>query len=194
MTNAAILADEIFALYDKHGEEAYAGEKVTQLEHMYQSAGLAAAEGCGDELILAAFLHDIGHLLPITEETAMTGTDGLNYGMVDHEKVGADWLLQKGFGENLCKLIASHVNAKRYLTWKYPAYYEELSEASKQTLIHQGGRMETAEALAFEADPLFPDYIRMRKWDEAAKVEGLPMTGLPDLRQRLLRYLQSIGH
>ncbi len=36
-------------------------------------------------------------------------------------------------------LIENHVNAKRYLTWKNPAYFAALSEASLQTLTYQGG-------------------------------------------------------
>jgi predicted HD phosphohydrolase len=94
-------------------------------------------------------------------------------------------------GERMCKLIASHVNAKRYLTWKYPSYYEQLSEASKKTLEYQGGRMEEPEAKSFEADPLFDLYIRMRTWDEAAKIEGKPLPEMDELKQKLTQYIIS---
>jgi predicted HD phosphohydrolase len=110
------------------------------------------------------------------------------YGMMDHEKVGADYLRKQGFSERMCKLIASHVNAKRYLTWKYPDYYNQLSGASKKTLEYQGGRMEEAEAKEFEADPLFDLYIKMRRWDEAAKVE---QQALPDIN---LFRVKAIAH
>ncbi|MBL7767983.1 MAG: HD domain-containing protein [Flavipsychrobacter sp.] len=185
MTTPQELTNQIFSLYEQFGAEEYAGEKVSQLEHMVQAAQLAMEEGYDDEVVLAAFLHDVGHLLPVHDVSETM--DG--YGVMDHEKVGADWLLSLGMGERMCKLIASHVNAKRYLTWKYPSYYEQLSDASKKTLEYQGGRMEEAEAKAFEADPLFDLYIRMRTWDEAAKIEGKPLPELEELKQKLTQYI-----
>lgn len=185
MTTPQELTNQIFSLYEQFGAEEYAGEKVSQLEHMVQAAQLAMEEGYDDEVVLAAFLHDVGHLLPVHDVSETM--DG--YGVMDHEKVGADWLLGLGMGERMCKLIASHVNAKRYLTWKYPSYYEQLSDASKKTLEYQGGRMEEAEAKAFEADPLFDLYIRMRTWDEAAKIEGKPLPELEELKQKLTQYI-----
>lgn len=187
MTTPQELTNQIFSLYEQFGAEEYAGEKVSQLEHMVQAAQLAMEEGYDDEVVLAAFLHDVGHLLPVHDVSETM--DG--YGVMDHEKVGADWLLGLGMGERMCKLIASHVNAKRYLTWKYPSYYDQLSEASKKTLEYQGGRMEEAEAKAFESDPLFDLYIRMRTWDEAAKIEGKPLPELDELKQKLTQYIIS---
>ena len=178
---------DIFDLYDKHGAEEYAGEKVSQLEHMVQAAQLAMEGGFDDEVVLAAFLHDVGHLLPIYDVSE--SMDG--YGMMDHEKVGAQYLRKQGFSERLCKLIASHVNAKRYLTWKYPEYYHQLSDASKKTLEYQGGRMEETEAKAFEADPLFDLYIKMRRWDEAAKIENQPVPDINMFKQKAIEHLRS---
>lgn len=185
MNSPQSLTNEIFSLYEQFGAEEYAGEKVSQLEHMVQAAQLAMEEGYDDEVVLAAFLHDVGHLLPVHDVSETM--DG--YGVMDHEKVGADWLLELGMGERMCKLIASHVNAKRYLTWKYPSYYEQLSEASKKTLEYQGGRMEDEEAKAFESDPLFDLYIRMRTWDEAAKIEGKPLPDMNTLKEKLTNYI-----
>ena len=175
----------IFDLYEKHGAEEYAGEKVSQLEHMCQAAQFAMEEGYDDEVVLAAFLHDVGHLLPMHDESE--SMDG--YGMMDHEKVGADYLRKLGFSERMCRLIASHVNAKRYLTWKYPEYYEQLSGASKKTLEFQGGRMEEPEAKNFEADPLFDLYIKMRRWDEAAKVEDQALPDIKLFREKAYKHL-----
>jgi len=179
--------NEIFDLYAKHGAEEYAGEKVSQLEHMVQAAQLAMDGGYDDEVVLAAFLHDVGHLLPI--QHASESMDG--YGMMDHEKVGAQYLLRMGFSERMCKLIASHVNAKRYLTWKYPEYYEQLSGASKKTLEYQGGKMEETEAKQFEADPLFELYIKMRRWDEAAKIENQPVPDINLFKVKAIAHLRK---
>lgn len=176
---------KLFSLYEQHGAAEYAGEKVSQLEHMCQAAQFAMEEGYDDEVVLAAFLHDVGHLLPIEHES--DSMDG--YGMMDHEKVGADYLRRQGFSERMCRLIASHVNAKRYLTWKYPEYYEQLSGASKKTLEFQGGRMEEPEAKSFEADPLFDLYIKMRRWDEAAKVEHQALPDINVFREKAYQHL-----
>ncbi len=181
------IIQDIFDLYEKHGAEEYAGEKVSQLEHMAQAAQLAIQEGYDDEVVLAAFLHDVGHLLPIHDESeSMNG-----YGMMDHEKVGAEYLRKVGFSDRLCKLIASHVNAKRYLTYKYPEYYNQLSAASKKTLEYQGGKMKEAEAKQFEADPLFDLYIKMRLWDEAAKVEHQPLPDINLFRLKASKHLEN---
>lgn len=189
MTNeqAAKITDEIFELYEKHGGEEYAGEKITQLEHMVQSAQLAEEQGYDEEVILAAFLHDVGHIC--TEIRGDNAMDG--FGIKDHEEAGAEFLAEKGFSKRVVRLVESHVAAKRYLTFKYPAYYEQLSEASKKTLEYQGGPMSEDEAAAFEQYPLFDLIIQMRKWDEAAKVEHQPLPDLLHYRQMMFHHLES---
>ena len=181
------IADQVFELYIQHGADAYAGENVSQLEHMCQAAQLAAAEGYDSEVVLAAFLHDIGHLLPVHDEA--DSMDG--FGNIDHEKIGAYYLRQLGFSTKLCSLIASHVNAKRYLTFKYSDYYNKLSEASKRTLEFQGGVMKAEEAALFESHELFPLYIKMREWDEAAKTEHQKLPLLEKYRNMILHHLQQ---
>lgn len=166
--------DEIFELYEKHGAENYIGEKISQIEHMCQAAQLAEGSGYDDEVVLAAFFHDLGHLLKPHSEEDMGG-----YGVTDHEKIGADYLRSKGFTEKVAQLVESHVEAKRYLTYADKDYYNALSEASKKTLEYQGGRMSPEEAARFEADDLFELKVQMRRWDEQAKLEHIP---LPDLK------------
>lgn len=178
-------AEEIFELYEKFGNQDYIGEPVSQLEHMCQAAQLAESEGYDDEVVLAAFLHDVGHLLPVHDESeSMNG-----FGTIDHEKIGAYHLSKLGFSERMCSLIASHVNAKRYLTFKYPDYYNKLSKASKQTLEFQGGIMSLEEATAFENDELFPLYIKMRQWDEAAKIEHQSLPPLEKYKDMMTQHL-----
>ncbi|MBI2731417.1 MAG: HD domain-containing protein [Sphingobacteriales bacterium] len=180
------IVEEIFSLYETHGGEEYAGEKVTQLEHMCQSAQLAEEGEYYEEMILAAFLHDIGHIC-----VSSFGENGMNgYGTMNHEKVGGDFLKARGFSPRLIKLVQGHVDAKRYLTWKYPEYYEQLSEASKITLSYQGGKMEEQEALLFEKDMLFPMMIEMRRIDEAAKELKKPLPDLEKYKAMMTAYLQ----
>ena len=113
--------NQVFSLYEKYGDEDYIGEPVSQLEHMSQAAALAEEEGYDDEVVLAAFFHDIGHLC--AEEGESESMDG--FGNVDHEKLGAEYLLEKGFSERVAALVQGHVLAKRYLTYKYPEYYNK---------------------------------------------------------------------
>jgi phosphonate degradation associated HDIG domain protein len=185
MTSAEIIVDEIFDLYQKYGAADYIGEPVSQIEHMSQTAQLAMREGFEDEVILAAFFHDIGHIcVSVTEENNMDG-----FGVKSHEKIGADYLRAKGFPESMAQMIEGHVQAKRYLTFKYPYYYKQLSEASKTTLHHQGGIMSPEEAEKFENHPLFDMMIRMRKWDEMAKAVNVPLLDLGELKQKAVSVL-----
>src|SRR5271170_4395487 len=132
-TNAAQIhqtIEEIFDLYARCGDEDYIGEPVSQLEHMSQAAELAIAEGFDDEVVLAAFFHDLGHIC--VSKNKANNMEG--YGVKRHEQIGADYLRQKGFPEKVAQLVENHVQAKRYLTFRQPAYYDSLSEASKRTL------------------------------------------------------------
>ena len=185
--NAIATANEIISLFQTHGSNEYAGEKVTQLEHMFQAAELAEQQGYDEEVILAAFLHDIGHIcVSSAEAKQMEG-----FGTMDHEEVGAAFLKERGFSKKLVRLVESHVEAKRYLTWKNPDYYDQLSEASKRTLEFQGGRMEQDEAQAFEQHPLFTLIIQMRMWDEEAKIEDRPVGNLDKIKMMIVRHLYN---
>ncbi len=97
--------DEILSLYKNFGNEDYIGEPVSQIEHMCQCAQFAQLEGYDDEVILAAFFHDIGHLC----ENAIPFQSMDGYGTIDHEKIGADYLLEKGFSPVIAKLVTAHV-------------------------------------------------------------------------------------
>lgn len=177
--------EDVFSLYTKYGDEDYIGEPVSQLEHMSQSAQFAISEGYDNEVVLAAFFHDIGHICVMkNDENNMDG-----YGVKSHEKIGADYLRENGFSERIARLVENHVQAKRYLSFKYPAYYEGLSEASKKTLAFQGGIMDATEAAAFENDPLFEISILMRKWDELAKERDIPVIDLNEMKSRAIALL-----
>jgi phosphonate degradation associated HDIG domain protein len=178
--------DEVFDLYEKFGQADYIGEPVSQIEHMCQAAHLAEKEGFDDEVILAAFFHDIGHLFALDQNLENMG----GYGVMRHEKLGADYLRKMGFTEKVAKLVENHVQAKRYLTFRNSEYLDKLSVASKKTLEYQGGVMTEAEALAFEKDSLFELSLKMRTWDELAKEEH---KDLPDLKKYKDLSMRFIG-
>lgn len=187
-TRIHAIADEVIALYQQFGNEDYIGEPVSQIEHMCQCAQLAQQNGADADTVLAAFFHDIGHLCEYDKPES--GVQHMDiYGIVDHEKLGAAYLLSKGFAEEVCKMVGSHVTAKRYLTFKYPSYYNLLSEASKKTLEHQGGVMSVEEAVAFESDPLCEKYVALRRWDEQAKEVNKPLPDLNEFRTLITNHL-----
>ncbi|WP_300732669.1 phosphonate degradation HD-domain oxygenase [Pseudomonas sp.] len=185
MTPAQQAVAQVFALYEQFGTDDYIGEPVSQLEHMSQAAQWALAEGHDDEVVLAAFFHDIGHLC-VKDAPNMDG-----YGVVSHEQLGADYLRRAGFSERLAKLVEYHVQAKRYLTLRQPGYYDLLSEASLKTLGYQGGVMSEAEADAFEQDPLCSLSLRLRHWDEHAKQRHVPIIELQLLKAKALKLLNT---
>jgi putative nucleotidyltransferase with HDIG domain len=165
----------------------YIGEKVSQLEHACQAAQLAGAEGYDADVILAALFHDIGHLC----EFIMPVHKMNEFGIIDHEKLGAGYLREKGFSEKIARLVESHVAAKRYLTYKNPDYFNRLSDASKYTLQQQGGPMNETEAELFEQDSLHHLFIKLREWDDKAKLEQQPIPALDFYKRLATQHLQN---
>jgi len=181
------VASEVFGLYRKYGQADYIGEPVSQIEHMVQAAQLAEKGGYSEEVVLAAFFHDIGHICQMDGQVEKMGL----FGAKSHEDIGSKYLRSRGFSEVICALVENHVAAKRYLTFANPEYYEQLSEASKKTLEFQGGRMNAEEAEAFSRDPLFAQSIQLRYWDEQAKEENQPMPALEYFEQMAERHLMK---
>jgi phosphonate degradation associated HDIG domain protein len=171
------VVDEIVALFGEGGSGAYFGERVTQLQHALQSAHCAVQAHADDELVVAALLHDVGHLLG--------GNLHAEIGVIDHDSSCVEWLRARGFSERLIALVSGHVAAKRYLVATRPEYRERLSEASTKTLALQGGAMSDEEARAFAASPYFRDLLRLRSWDEAAKDPEAVVPGLDTYRDRI---------
>jgi gamma-butyrobetaine dioxygenase len=169
--------DEIVRILEERGGTSYFGERVTQLEHALQAAWLAEQEVAGGALIVAALLHDIGHLL-LAEDLAQRGLDGR------HEDVGAVWL-EQCFGPEVTMPVRLHVPAKRYLCAVDPDYQAALSPASIQSLLLQGGPMTSTEAGEFETTPHAQSGVRLRRWDDAAKVPGLRVPPLDHYRNAM---------
>ena len=175
----------IFSLLHNAYGQGYIGEDISQLDHALQAAAAAQAAQADDECILAALFHDIGHLLPADAPQM----DGL--GVQDHEALGADFLFEHGVSHRVAKLVRCHVQAKRYLCWKNPAYATRLSPASKGTLAWQGGPMIKAEAEAFEKDPDCKAILALRSWDEMAKDPEAEVAPLLAYRDMLSKHLTN---
>jgi phosphonate degradation associated HDIG domain protein len=173
--------DELLSIYGGRGAAAYFGEAVTVTEHSLQAAHFAQRSDAPDGLVIAALLHDIGHLIEsVPQDIADWKTDGR------HELVGSRCLASH-FGPEVCEPVRLHVAAKRYLCATDPAYFGALSPASVVTLRLQGGPMSRAEADAFEAEPYFRDAVLLRQWDDQAKIAGLPTPDFAHYRMLIER-------
>ena len=149
---------------DARGHE-HQGEPVDQRSHALQSASLARAAGAPDHLVVAALLHDIGHLVALDDqgERSDLGVDDDH-----HEAVGARWVAPR-FGPDTARSIALHVLAKRYQCTVDPVYVARLSPTSLLTLEAQGGLLDDAGVARFESHPGAAEALLVCEWDEAAK-------------------------
>ena len=150
-------------LENKGSSLQYGNEDVTQLEHALQCAELAEINNFSKELITAALLHDIGHLLYDGKDPIYEGKDGY------HENLGADYL-SKFFGEEVTKPIRAHVDCKRYLSVVQDGYHDLLSEASKISLVAQGGPFTKQESEEFINKPFMKQAVELRCLDDQAKI------------------------
>jgi phosphonate degradation associated HDIG domain protein len=160
--------EDIEQLFARYGDIAYGGEPVTQLEHALQSAQLAQRDDAGDELVTAALLHDLGHLLNRLGDTPTAR------GIDDKHQFFAIPFLRGLFPPAVIEPVRMHVDAKRALCAFEPGYHETLSPDSRRSLELQGGIFSPGEAEAFAARPFAREAMRLRRWDDAAKVAAAP--------------------
>jgi [1-hydroxy-2-(trimethylamino)ethyl]phosphonate dioxygenase len=175
----------VVELFARWGSDPY-DEVLTQHDHAAQAAALAVAAQAPDELVAAALLHDIGHLVHLERTHGAPGplADDLN-----HEAVGAR-LLAPLFPPAVTKPVALHVRAKRYLCSQDPTYAHQLSSGSRASLERQGGSMNLQEAEQFARHEGAQQALALRRWDDEAKVVGLevpPVEHYVELLERVQR-------
>jgi phosphonate degradation associated HDIG domain protein len=175
--------DDLLALYGRWGSSHY-DEEITQLAHALQTAALASADGAPDPLVVAALVHDVGHLLHLE---ISQGTAGGRAEDRRHEATGARHLAAL-FPPAVTGPVALHVRAKRYLCATDATYADALSDGSRRSLGFQGGPMEAGEIASFEAASGSDAAVALRRWDDQAKVDGLdvaPLERYADLLRRV---------
>jgi predicted HD phosphohydrolase len=143
-------------------------ELVDELDHALQTAGGAMAAGADRDLVLAALLHDCGRARAVA--AAHPGCP--------HEDAACQWIAAR-FGPRAGWLAGAHVAAKQHLVATEPGYARTLSPASTASLAVQDGR--GADISAFVVNPWWDDALRLRRWDDAAKVPGAPAPSVEDV-------------
>ena len=150
-------------IYTGRALRRYGLSSVNQLQHALQSAALAEQSREPASLIVAALLHDIGHMIhDLAEDPAAEGIDD------SHEARGAAWLAA-AFGPEVVEPVRLHVPAKRYLCATEADYFGRLSSDSVRSLALQGGPMSADEVSAFNRLPYAAEAVRLRRIDDLAK-------------------------
>jgi gamma-butyrobetaine dioxygenase len=172
--------EKIERLFSASGGRTYLGEAVSIATHMLQAAALAEAYAAAEDLVAAALLHDVGHLVAPTSDDVDAR----------HEVAGAEWLAALGFPESVTEPVRLHVAAKRYLCAIEPGYFDGLSAASRRSLVLQGGVLSDDEAHAFGAGMHAPAAVAVRRWDDAAKDPDAPTPAFSHFRPLLNHLLR----
>jgi predicted HD phosphohydrolase len=193
----------IIDLYLKYGNSDYIGENITQIQHALQCMECAEKDTTystrdtfiHNSLIVASFLHDIGHLVGLDQESEnvmRSENNGASLGIVGHEGIGASYLKEMGFPDLVCQLVSGHVQAKRYLATVDVKYWDKLSPASQKTMLLQGGKMTPDELCKFNSD-IFPDLkILVRQYDDKGKNSELTVnvdSGLEKIKKYMIQSL-----
>jgi phosphonate degradation associated HDIG domain protein len=165
------LRQELLDIFVGRATRRYGLSAINQLQHALQAATLAEADDAPPATVLAALLHDVGHMIHhLGEDPAGRGVDDV------HEELGARWLAER-FGPEVSEPVRLHVAAKRYLCAVESDYFGKLSPDSVRSLGLQGGPMSADEIEQFRRNPLHAEAVRLRRFDEAAKD---PLATTPD--------------
>lgn len=176
----------IIDVYNTYGKITIE-EDINQLEHAIQCAKFATDSKASNDLIIASLLHDIGQLPPI-EFGLDLKIESNDYGNIGHEYIGVQILKHLGFNNNIIDLVENHVNAKRYLMYKNKKY--KLSKASQITLEQQGGIMTYDEYLEFKEKSNYKDIIKLRYWDDKAKIIDYDVPPIESYRNLIINELK----
>jgi 2-amino-1-hydroxyethylphosphonate dioxygenase (glycine-forming) len=173
------MADRLLAAMVGAASRQYGGEPVTELAHSLQCAELARAAGADEDLVLACLLHDVGRYAvdPALVFDSKEPTHARRAGARGHHQVGAE-LIALFVPERVAWLVGMHADAKRFLCATEPGYHDALSPASRYTLGLQGGPMTQDEVTRLSRQPWMADALRLRRWDDQAKVPGKPTAEL----------------
>ena len=156
--------EHVIRLFEQRGQGRYGSEQVSQLQHALQCAVFAKRQGAGSAMIVAALLHDLGHII---DHQAMPESDDQNLDDA-HEQRAYQWI-KSNFGKSVADPVRLHVAAKRYLCTVEPEYLTKLSPASLKSFHDQGGLMSQSQIDDFRDEPFAFEAVELRRWDDLAK-------------------------
>jgi phosphonate degradation associated HDIG domain protein len=162
----ALSVDDIVYLLSTRGQAQYGREAVSQLDHALQCAQLAEENNETPETIVAALLHDLGHLLVENQNEIHEAEQQRD----DLHQFAALPFLRGVFPDAVLEPIRLHVDAKRYLCAADTGYWDTLSPASKRSLELQGGVYTASDAATFISQPFAEQAARLRRYDDLAKI------------------------
>ena len=167
------MADRLIEAMTKSAARQYGRERVNELAHALQCAELAEGAGADEEIVLACLLHDVGRYAVAQEgisdtlEPAATRA-GRTRG---HHEAGAD-LIAPYVPERVAFLVRAHTDAKRYLCASRARLLRDALRGLEAHADAPGRRDDGGGGRAVERHPWWPDAVRLRRWDDAAKVVG----------------------
>jgi predicted HD phosphohydrolase len=189
----ASMAERLLEAFSGAAARLYGGEPVTELAHSLQCAELAREAGADEDLQLACLLHDVGRFAVDPREIfdKKDQSRGANPDARGHHDVGAD-LIAPWVPARVAWLVRMHVDAKRYLCAVEPAYWNTLTLGSRHTLTLQGGVMAAADAAQAATHPWMADAVRLRRWDDLAKVPGKPTSPIESWAPLLWQHFSAV--
>ena len=184
LSDPAAVFDLLTDLYEGRARRPYGLAGINQRAHALQSGALARSMRCPRPLVVAALLHDIGHMIhELGDHPAARGVDDR------HEDIGADWLARH-FAPAVVDPVRGHVAAKRYLCAVDPGYLRRLSRDSLESLQLQGGPMTPVEVVSFQTQAHWQDAVVLRRIDDLAKDPAASLPSLGSFREDVLALLE----
>jgi predicted HD phosphohydrolase len=181
------LIAELFHTQGHIHDALHNGVGVNALDHALQCAQLAEWAHADPELVAAALLHDLGHLVDARSRCLGLRVES-GTGLAEGHETRAMHLLRSAFGDEVTEPVRLHVQAKRYLIAFDRRYMEALSPASLHGLALQGGPLTPLEMRRFELEQHAGAAIKLRIWDDLAQHPG---KSTPPLAH-YLRLLESL--
>jgi predicted HD phosphohydrolase len=184
--------EQITDSFDEASRIRYGESAVTELEHALQCAEHADQAGADEELVFAAMMHDVGRYAVPQELVSDTLQDvEIADNALGHGERGAQ-LMENMLPERSLFCIRYHAESKMYLCQTNPNYRAKLSGASVKTLAIQSTNYDQVRLDELYGHQWWPDAIRVRTWDDAAKVKGRITRPLDYWVDRLERFLDEI--
>lgn len=175
------------------------GEGLSMLEHALQAADCAQRAGASAEAVIASLVHDVGNTPQARdvwtrdaggeEPRMLYSPNNEPIGYARHADMGGAYLRHMGFAEAVSASSQMHVSAKRALVAADPTYMKVLSQASIDTLRHQGGPLTPRELESYYERPGAQLALEVRRYDDEAKEPGKQVPRLEAYREVIYRHL-----